>query len=163
MNRLKTCLLVAIFAVICIVLTGCGEEKAEVNNQNNDNLSGELTEIMEKVYAGVNQEMPALANTELTAENLQYYLGVTELDFKEGLASEPLMSSIAHSVVLVRVNDGVDIEKTKQDIKNNVDPRKWLCVGVEEKDVLVASRGDLIILIMVNDYSQEFLNSFNSL
>ena len=36
-------------------------------------------------------------------------------------------------------------------IKENVNPRKWICVGVEKEDVIVKNKGNLIILIMVKD------------
>ena len=39
----------------------------------------------------------------------------------------------------------------KTEIKNNVNPRKWMCVEVPKEDVIVKSKGDLIILIMVAD------------
>ena len=138
---------------ICFFLTGCGEK----------NLEGDLSSIMDKVYAGVDAEMPNLAKTEVTADNVEYFLGTSDIDFKEALASEPMISSIAHSVVLVRMNEGADIEAAKTKIKESVNPAKWLCVQVEEKDVIVDSRGDMIILIMVNDYSTDFQNSFQNL
>lgn len=142
--------------ITCLLLTGCGEKKEK-------NIDGDLSSIMNKIYAGVDAEMPMLAQTELNEENIEYYLGTSDIDYKEGLASEPMMSSIAHSVVLVRMNEGADIEKAKTKIKESVNPRKWICVEVAEDDVIVDSRGDMIILIMVNDYSKDFEKSFESL
>jgi hypothetical protein len=84
-------------------------------------------------------------------DNIPYYIGTKDIKYKEIYASEPMMSSIAYSVVLVRMEDGADIEKAKTEIKENVDPRKWMCVEVPEEDVIVKSKGDLIILIMVAD------------
>ena len=142
--------------VACLLLTGCGEK-------NEKNIEGKLEDIMNELYAGVNEEMPMLAQTELNDENVEYFLGTSDVDYKEGLASEPMMSSIAHSVVLVRMNEGADIEAAKTKIKESVNPRKWICVEVSEDDVIVDSRGDMIILIMVNDYSKDFEKSFESL
>ena len=39
----------------------------------------------------------------------------------------------------------------KTAIKENVNPRKWVCVGVEEDDVIVKNKGNLIIVIIVED------------
>lgn len=142
--------------VTCLLVTGCGEKKEK-------NIEGNLSDIMNKVYDGVEAEMPMLLQTELNDENIEYFLGTTDIDYKEGLASEPMMSSIAHSVVLVRMNEGADIEVAKTKIKESVNPRKWICVEVSESDVIVDSRGDIIILIMVNDYSKEFEKSFDNL
>lgn len=128
---------------------------------SSSNVEGNLTDIMAKVYEGV--EAPMLAQTEVNSENLSYFLGVESLDFKEALASEAMINAIAHSVVLVRVNDGVDVEKAKTEIKAKVDPRKWVCVGVEDNNVIVDSIGDLIILIMDNESSEALHKNFQNL
>ena len=124
-------------------------------------LSGSLEDIMAKVYDGI-EEIPNTAITEVTAENMEYYLGVTDIKFKKAIASEPLMSSIAHSVVLIEVEDGADISSIKSKIKKNVNGRKWVCVGVEDEDILVDNIGNHIILVM-DDKSDEFMNNFLNL
>ena len=70
-------------------------------------------------------------------------------DYKEALANESMVGSIAHSVVLVRLNDAKDADAAVQAIKDNVDPRKWICI--EASNVVVKSKGDLVILIMSNE------------
>ena len=62
-----------------------------------------------------------------------------------------MIGSIAYSVVLVRMEENADIEAAKKAIKENVNPRKWICAEVAEEDVIVKSKGDLIILIMVEN------------
>jgi len=76
----------------------------------------------------------------LTKENQAYMLGVDNFDFIEGIASEPMMSSQAHSVVLLTVKEDSDIEAIKEDIKANVDGYKWICVGVEPENIIVDSK-----------------------
>ena len=116
-------------------------------------VEGSLESIMEKVYADIPEdERPMmLTNTEVNEENIEYYLGTSDIEYEEALASESGVGSIAHSVVLVRTKDNADIEAIKDKIEDNVDPRKWICVGVEEDDVVVENKGNLIILIMVSD------------
>ena len=67
-------------------------------------------------------------------------------EYTEGLASEAMIGSIAHSVVLLRAEDEAAAETLKEDVKANVDPRKWICVEAEE--VITDNIGDLVILIM---------------
>ena len=140
---MKKLFLVLIMGVLCFSLTGCGEK----------NVEGTLEEIMTKVYADIPEdERPMmLMNTEVNKENIEYYLGTADIEYKEALASESGVGSIAHSVVLLRTKDNADIENIKTTIKENIDPRKWICVGVEEDDVVVENKGNLIILIMVSD------------
>jgi hypothetical protein len=100
--------------------------------------------------------------TEINAENIEYFLGTADIDYKEALASEAMITSIAHSMVLLRANDGADIEKIKKAIKDNVDGRKWICVGVEDKNIVVDNIGNLVILIMDNE-SKALHDSFKKL
>ena len=73
------------------------------------------------------------------------------------------MSYVAHSVVLVRANSIKDVDNIKKEIKEKIDPRKWICVGVDEKNVFVESKGDLVILIMDNEYASTIRDNFINL
>jgi hypothetical protein len=151
----KISLLIALFFTT-LLLVGCGEPKEK-------NIEGTLDEILTKIYADFKEdELPMLekinfferlegATDEEHSDRIKYYIGSDKIEAKEVLASEPMMSSIAYSVVLVRMEEKADIEKAKTEIKENVNPRKWGCVEVPKEDVIVKSKGDLIILIMVAD------------
>ena len=140
---MKKILLIVMMIMVSFTLTGCGS----------DNVEGKLEDLMADVYADIpDDEKPMmLMNTEVNEENIEYYLGTDDIDYESALASESGVGSIAHSVVLVRVKDGENVEEVKEEIKENVDPRKWICVGVEKEDIIVKSRGNLVVLIMVED------------
>jgi len=139
-----------LLAAILVMGTACGNSATEETTEAKADsiLDGDLSTIVQKIYEGTEIELPNTADTLLTEENEAYYIGTTDALYTEGLASEPMMSSIAHSVVLLRVEDGADIDQIKADIKAKVDPRKWICVGVEQENVVVDSIGNLVILIM---------------
>ena len=149
MKTIKKLLLLLLVCTTTLTLTGCG----------NKNVKGTLEEIMEKVYSDVyagvaDDEKPMLGNINVSTDmqdNIPYYIGTDAIEYEEILASEPMMGSIAHSVVLVRMKDRADIELAKQRILDTVDPRKWICVEVPKEDVIVKNKGNLIILIMVAD------------
>ena len=163
----KLIIIISIIAVVAIAAVVLGvvlskdkpaqTDKGALVEENKEtsagNVEGTLEEIMTKVYAGIPEEnLPmALSNMEVNAENVEGFLGTANIEYAEALANESMVGSIAHSVVLVRLNDAKDAEDTVQTIKDNVDPRKWICVEVPEEDVIVKSKGDLIILIMVAD------------
>ncbi len=148
-------LLVTVLAGAMLLLAACGQKEK--------NVEGTLTEIMTKVYAGTENDMPNLMQTEVNDENKAYYFGTDDIEFKEALASEPMINAIAHSVVLVRLNEGQDAEEVKKTIKENVNPAKWVCVQVEEQNVHVESKGDLVILIMDNNKPDKLLENFKAL
>ena len=125
------------------LVTGCG----------NKNVEGTLEDIMDKLYVDIPEDNRpgGLTNMEVNDENIESFIGTDDIEYKEAIASESMMGSIAHSVVLVRVKDVADIEKDKKDILENVNPRKWICVGVEKEEVVVESKGDLIMVVIVQD------------
>lgn len=131
-------------AVVCVFLmTACGEK----------NVEGTLEDLMTKVYADIPEDKRPmmLGNIEINDENIESFLGTSDIEYESALASESMTGSIAHSVVLVRTKDNANVEEIKTKIKEKVNPRKWVCVGVDEKDVVVESKGDLIVLILVED------------
>ena len=115
------------------------------------NVEGTLEDIMAKVYSGISEEnLPMmLGNIPVDSENVEGFLGTTEVNYKEAVASESMVGSIAHSVVLVRMNDAKEADAAVETIKASVNPRKWICV--EASNVIVKSKGDLVILIMSNE------------
>src|SRR5690554_3105921 len=122
------------------------------------NLDGSLEEIMEKIYdtADVDDNFReyiknGLQTEEVTGEKTEYYLGKADFEFASALASEPVIQPGAYSLVLVRVKEGADIEQIKTDIKENVDPMKWVCVGVQEENIIVDNIGDIIFLVMSDE------------
>lgn len=137
---------------LCFILTGCG----------NKNIEGSLPDIMEKLYDGISEdEMPMMTqNIELDEETFKNYAFV-DVDYKEAIASESMVGSIPHSVVLIRLNNASDADKVVSDIEKNADPRKWICVEAENTYVL--SKGDLVVLIMSNELAPKIKKNFENL
>ncbi len=147
---MKKSFLLLLLCAILVASTGCSKKATDTISENNF-LKGELSEIVKKTYEQSGVEMAETVDTVLNAENQQYFIGSNDIEYLEGLASEPMMSSSAHSVVLLRVKEGADIEKIKEEIKTKVDPRKWICVGVEPENVIVDHIDNVVILIMNNE------------
>ena len=141
----KIIIAVAIIVLIAVIIGAVFLLKREKN------VEGTLEEIMTKIYAGISEdELPMmLGNIEVTSDNIENYVGTSDIDFKEAIASESAVGSIAHSVVLIRLNDASKANETVKKIEENANPMKWICVGAS--DVIVKSKGDLVILIMSNE------------
>lgn len=157
MKFFKITSLVVLIGAISLLVTGCG----------NKNIEGSLEDIMTKLYSSIPEdERPMmLQNTKVDSENIEYYLGSKDISFEEALASESAVGSIAHSVVLVRTKKNANIDEIKTKIKESVNPNKWVCVGVEKDDLVVENKGDLIVLIMVEDKTtrEKLVEQFNEL
>ena len=116
-----------------------------------------LTEILSFVYDGI--ESPAVAPVALNADNEKYYLGVEGLGYRAGIGSDAMITSIAHSVVLIEMEEGADIEAAKKSIKENADGIKWICVGVSDENIRVESVGNYVLLVM-DENSQAYIDNF---
>lgn len=155
---MKKILTLCICLLTVLLMTGCGSKIALVE--------GKLEDLMTDVYEGIEEEnLPMmLGNIELDEENKTSYIGEAEFEYKEAIASESGVGSIAHSVVLIRMNDDVteeEIEEAVKELKDNVNPRKWLCVGVEE--VQVETNGNLILVVLNDDLGDTLIENFKKL
>ncbi len=165
---MKKLLTILLTLAMVIGITACQSQDVDTNNPNeNTNLEGSLENILDKIYETVDVDDSMkdyldnrLATTEITAENVGYYLGKDDIVFESAIASEPMMTSSAYSLCLLRVKEGADIEAIKKDIKDNVDPRKWICVGVDPANVIVDNIGDVVVLIMSDDAGSALHDAF---
>ena len=96
---------------------------------------------------------------------VKYFTG---LDSAEGVLEaavfEPMIGSIAFSMVAVQVAEGADAEAVAEAMKTGIDTRKWICV--EANDLMVATSGDVALLIMVDSNNgltaQSFIDAFQT-
>lgn len=143
-------LLVVFMVFVSLLMTGCG----------NKNIEGSLSDIMDKLYEGITEKPMMLSNIELNDENFENYAFV-DVKYKEAIASESMVGSIPHSVVLIRLENASDADQVVKDIEKNANPRKWICVEAENTYVL--SKGDLVVLIMSNDNANKIKENFENL
>lgn len=156
MRKIKLLGLCVVLLLTMFVVTGCG-----------NNIEGDLEDIMAKLYADVSEDNRpgGLTNMEINDENIESFIGTKDIEYTEAIASESMIGSIAHSVVLIRVKDASKVEEYKDEILEKVNPRKWICVGVEKDEVIIENKGDLIVVIIVQDKDnrQKIADAFNNL
>lgn len=161
----KVISLVLALAMIACVAAGC---KPTVQN-----LTGTMEELVGKIIEQNPVEFMGMAmaldmteaNTEL-ADQITFYTGLENAnDVSDVAVYEPMMSSIAFSLVTVRVNEGVDAKSVGQAMKDGIDTRRWLCV--EADDLMVVGYGDVVMLIMVDSKNgmsaQSFVDAFKNI
>jgi len=152
---MKKMLIGTLSVVLMVALAACAPAQSASKR-----VEGELSELFVKIYDNAGVEAPMTMEMALNDENKAGMLGTADVTFAEGLASEAAIMTIPHSMVLLRVAEGADVEKTKQLIRDNANPRKWICVGVEADQVIVDSIGDLVFFVMSADadaYHKSFL------
>ena len=167
---MKKTLLIMLTLLLVFSFAACGTNNTGTNPDgggNNSVIDGSLEEILAEIYdtAELSDQFreyieTGLQTTEITPDNITYHLGTADLEYEEAIASEPIMSPSAYELCLIRVKDGADIEKIKTDIKENVDPMKWVCVGVDPKNIYVDNIDNVVVLIMSDDAGKELYDAF---
>lgn len=138
-----------------------------LNNKNSGdiklNTSSELKSMIDKVYKLSNADLPDLKTQKISLNDkdvLKSYTGLSNNDDVEAIvASEPVMSSQAYSFVAVKFKNGVNIEKIKEEMYNNIDMNKWICVSA---DVLyLTNYGNTVIYVMSEeDWAKPVYDAF---
>lgn len=112
----------------------------------------DVAAFFEEVYqtVGENNLPSSLTTTELDlsdADMIAYQAGLSDVSRIAGISmSEPMMSSIAYSAVYVRTSDDADTDSIAQEMMENINPAKWLCVEAQKQ--LVAAIGSDVFYIM---------------
>lgn len=153
-----------VFALVLVLsllvcFAACGEANGTAGSGN---IEGNLTDLLQKVTDGATDPEMALIETEVTEDMFSWYLFIDPIDGAEAVVSEPMIGSIPHSVVLLRVPASADAEAVRGEIEEKLDPRKWVCVEAEKTAVL--RRGDLILMVMSDTETvNKVISNFNSL
>ena len=130
-------------------------------------LEGTLEEILNKVVEQNPVEfMGGVMPVDVADPDAVKYM--TGLDSTDGITEaavfEPMMGSIAFSMVMARAAEGTDAKTVAEAMKAGIDTRKWICV--EANDLMIASYGDVAMLIMVDSNNgmtaQSFVDAFKT-
>ena len=168
MNKKTLIIGVVVFVVVAVISAVMTYNSLEEKHSSNLTINSvaDLTALIDQIYAGVSIEMPMLMTQELDMtdlETVKYFTGLENVnDIEYVVASEPMMSSQAYSLMLVKVKDGVDADSIAKTMNENVDERKWICVTAEK--IYSVASGDVVCLVMSNeDTSKTVYESFKTL
>jgi hypothetical protein len=117
------------------------------------NSADDLSALVEKIYEGEENLYGSLATMEidLTDEySVKSYTGLDSADSIEyGVVSEPMISSQAYSLVILKVKDGINADEIAKEMNENIDQAKWICVSAEK--VYTTSSDNLVFLVMADE------------
>jgi len=161
-----TIIVIAIIAIIAIVGVVIGKNN---NNTTNGGTSvkiesgKDMKSMLKSIYSENKDVLPELETEEIDVSNsdlVTSYTGIQSTGNVESLVVlEPLMSSQAYSAVALKVKSNANIETVKEEILNNVDMRKWICVSAEK--LYVTNYNNIIFFVMSDeDWATATYNSF---
>lgn len=131
----------------------------QTENQNTETSNTEISqkdieELINTLYSNVPEgTLPGFQTMkiELTdSEAVKYDTGITSIDkIEEAYKSEPMMSSQAYSLVIVKVKNSEDVNAIQKEMVDGVNPRKWICVCADK--IYSATSGNIVALVMSNE------------
>lgn len=163
---MKKWICVLLVMTLALSLTACRKKKAEP-------LPGTMAENVDKIMAAnpaefMGGQIPLVLedNSEEGLWALKSFTGLSSAEKLSDVAVyEPMTGSQAFSLVLVRVKDAADAKEVAQQMKENIDPRKWICAGADQ--VMAAGYNDTVLFIMVDSAlgktAQSYVDAFAQL
>ena len=140
-------LAVVMLAVIMLV-RGRGNETSTSKFGTVD----DVKTMVKSIYKDLGDILPALEFQKInnSTESLNYFTGLSDSsNVKFAVVSEPLMNAQAYSLVVLKVKDVSKIEDMKQEMYENINMAKWICVSAEK--LYITNSDDIIFMVMASD------------
>ena len=149
-------LLAVISFVIFILVSGSG-------NKGSVETPKDINDIINTINKNNKNVLPEIETMKVDIKNIDEVTSYTGLKTNDGIesivVSEPLITSQAYSVAIVKVKDNADVEKIKQEMLDNIDMRRWICVSAEQ--LYITNSGNVIFSVMADkDIAKAVYNDF---
>ena len=149
-------LLAVISFIIFILVSGSG-------NKGSVETPKDINDIINTINKNNKNVLPELETMKVDIKNIDEVTSYTGLKTNDGIesivVSEPLITSQAYSVAIVKVKDNADVEKIKQEMLDNIDMRRWICVSAEQ--LYITNSGNVIFSVMADkDVAKAVYNDF---
>lgn len=148
----KKTLIYIVVGLVVVLLLGIliftNSKKESIIKNVND-----MNTMLDTIYTQLNDVLPSLENVEIDVEDENQVINYTGLksnkDVKELVVSMPPISSQAYEVAVIKVSENANIEEMKQEIYDNINMNRWLCVSADK--LYITNNGDVIFLIMASE------------
>lgn len=149
-------LLAVISFIIFILVSGS-------HNKGNHETSKDINNIINTINKNNKDLLPELETMKIDVKNIDEVTSYTGLktndDIESITVSVPMITAQAYSVAIVKVKDSADVEKIKQEMLDNIDMRRWICVSAEQ--LYITNSGNLIFSVMADkDIAKTVYNDF---
>ena len=146
-------IVIAVIGVLAISRKNGGTTATEIN----------MKKMFDTIYADLKDQLPDLTTQEIDVkdgEQVAEYTGLVSTENVEKLlVSEPMISSQAYSAVALKVKAGADIEGIKQEMLDNLNMNKWICVSAEK--LYITSYNNIIFAVMSDeDWAKSVYDGF---
>ena len=157
-------LLAAISFIIFILVSGSGNKgSGNKGNVETPKAINDINDIINTINKNNKNVLPELETMKVDIKNIDEVTSYTGLKTTDGIesivVSEPLITAQAYSVAIVKVKDNANVEKIKQEMLDNIDMRRWICVSAEQ--LYITNSGNVIFSVMADkDIAKAVYNDF---
>ena len=149
-------LLAVISFIVFILVSGRG-------NKGSVETPKDINDIINTINKNNKNILPELETMKVDTKNIDEVTSYTGLKTNDGIesivVSVPLITAQAYSVAIVKVKDNADVEKIKQEMLDNIDMRRWICVSAEQ--LYITNSGKVIFSVMADkDTAKAVYNDF---
>ena len=149
-------LLAVISFIIFIMVSGSGDK-------GSFNTTKDIKTLINTINKDNKDILPELETMKINVKNIDEVTSYTGLKTNDGIesitVSVPVMTAQAYQVAIVKVKDGIDVEKIKQEMLDNIDMRRWICVSAEQ--LYITNSGKVIFSVMADkDTAKAVYNDF---
>ena len=145
---------ILVIALILLAVISFGIIILVSRKENTSSL--ETTKDIIKMISIINKDnknvLPELETMKINVKNIDEVTSYTGLksndDIESIVVSVPLITSQAYSVAVVKVKDTADVEKIKQEMLDNIDMGRWICVSAEQ--LYITNSGNVIFSVMTD-------------
>ena len=162
-------IVIAVIVVLAIIVGVVVWNNQKSNGGTTIETASQMKEMFKSIYNKLGDELPDLETQKIDVSDASMVKAYTGLQSNENVetivVSEPSMSSQAFSAVAVKVKAGANVENMKQEMLDNIDMAKWICVSAS--NLYITNSGNTIFMVMsdedcakpVYDAFKEYVNN----
>ena len=146
-------IVISIVLVIAVIAGGFLLIKGKEPKDRKLQTTEEIQSMLNTIYSSEKVDLPNLETTSIDvsdANQVSTYTGLkSNANIEELVVSVPFINAQAYSLAVIKVNEKSDIEQMKQEILDNIDMRRWICVSAEK--LYVTNYENIIFLVMSSE------------
>lgn len=156
-------IVIAVIVVLAIIVGVVVWNNQKSNEGTTIETASQMKEMFKSIYNKLGDELPDLETQKIDVSDASMVKAYTGLQSNENVetlvVSEPSMSSQAYSAVAVKVKAGANVEKMKQEMLDNIDMAKWICVSAS--NLYITNSGNTIFMVMSDeDWAKPVYDAF---
>jgi hypothetical protein len=144
---MRKALAYVVFATVLGLLAGCSTGPSAP--------TGTAQEIADKVFGKAGVEPFGTFQSLQADADKEFYLGSKDYPpFEDAVAALPMISIDTRVLVILKAADKGSVKDIVQQLEENIDPTRLICVTFSLDDVAIESRGDVILLTINTNEEQ---------